>query len=195
LPRTLLPPFCLDQSSCGPCFALQGLRSCGTTLRVWFAPRSIATRQSRSTAGARAHARVNYMSMSDHSAFESDEQRLWRAASSGAVRTRRSWLGLRSTEGHATSLGARAYAMPAWAYDHPDRHGTELGAGRGVRSATRQSTPAESGGKARWYGMARMLPFSICRAEERIITGTNPPLKSLAAPPNDSVCFAMIFSS
>jgi len=37
--------------------------------------------------------------------------------------------------------------------------------------------PAESGGKARWYGMARMLPFSICRAEERIITGTNPPSK------------------
>ena len=35
--------------------------------------------------------------------------------------------------------------------------------------------PVESGGKARWFGMARMLPFSVCRAEELIITGTEPP--------------------
>ena len=26
----------------------------------------------------------------------------------------------------------------------------------------------------RWLGTARMLPFSVCRAEERIITGTSP---------------------
>ena len=32
--------------------------------------------------------------------------------------------------------------------------------------------PAEGGGRSRWIGAGRLLPFSICRAEERIITGT-----------------------
>lgn len=35
--------------------------------------------------------------------------------------------------------------------------------------------PVEGGGKARWLGMARMLPFSVCHAEERLIAGAEPP--------------------
>jgi ATP-dependent helicase Lhr and Lhr-like helicase len=38
--------------------------------------------------------------------------------------------------------------------------------------------PAESGGKARWLGVGRMLSFSICRAEEQIITGVEPPCQT-----------------
>ena len=34
--------------------------------------------------------------------------------------------------------------------------------------------PVESGGRSRWIGAGRMLPFSICRAEERIIAGGLP---------------------
>jgi ATP-dependent Lhr-like helicase len=34
--------------------------------------------------------------------------------------------------------------------------------------------PSEGGGKTRWLGTGRMLSFSICRAEERIITGADP---------------------
>jgi ATP-dependent helicase Lhr and Lhr-like helicase len=36
-------------------------------------------------------------------------------------------------------------------------------------------TPVEGGGKSRWLGIGRMLPFSICRAQERVITGVEPP--------------------
>jgi ATP-dependent Lhr-like helicase len=35
--------------------------------------------------------------------------------------------------------------------------------------------PAETGGKSRWLGSGRSLPLSICRAEERIVAGTQPP--------------------
>jgi ATP-dependent Lhr-like helicase len=34
--------------------------------------------------------------------------------------------------------------------------------------------PAEGGGRSRWIGAGRMLPPSICRAEERIIAGAEP---------------------
>jgi ATP-dependent Lhr-like helicase len=34
--------------------------------------------------------------------------------------------------------------------------------------------PVEGGGRSRWIGAGRMLPFSICRAEERIIAGSEP---------------------
>ena len=34
--------------------------------------------------------------------------------------------------------------------------------------------PAEGGGRSRWLGTGRLLPFSISRAEERIITGEEP---------------------
>ena len=33
---------------------------------------------------------------------------------------------------------------------------------------------AESGGRARWLGTGRMLPYSICRAQERIVVGVEP---------------------
>lgn len=35
--------------------------------------------------------------------------------------------------------------------------------------------PAESGGRSRWIGAGRMLPLSICRAEERIVAGEKTP--------------------
>ncbi len=35
--------------------------------------------------------------------------------------------------------------------------------------------PVASGGRVHWLGMGRMLSFSICHAEERIITGSDPP--------------------
>lgn len=35
--------------------------------------------------------------------------------------------------------------------------------------------PTDHQGKARWLGTARMLPFSLCRAQERVITGAEPP--------------------
>jgi ATP-dependent Lhr-like helicase len=35
--------------------------------------------------------------------------------------------------------------------------------------------PAQSGGIVRWFGIGRMLSYSICRTQERIITGAEPP--------------------
>lgn len=35
-------------------------------------------------------------------------------------------------------------------------------------------TSVESGGRSRWLGTGRMLPYSICRAQERIIVGEGP---------------------
>ncbi len=34
--------------------------------------------------------------------------------------------------------------------------------------------PAEGGGRSRWLGGGRMLPYAICQAEERIVAGTEP---------------------
>jgi ATP-dependent Lhr-like helicase len=35
-------------------------------------------------------------------------------------------------------------------------------------------TSADTGGRSRWLGTGRMLPYSICRAQERIIVGAEP---------------------
>ena len=41
--------------------------------------------------------------------------------------------------------------------------------------------PAEGGGRSRWIGAGRLLPFSICRAEERISLEPRPVATCLGA--------------